>query len=26
MRETLHSNYGQFETDLGKYLSEKYGE
>lgn len=26
MRETLHSDYGQFETDLGKYLSEKYGD
>ena len=25
MRETLHSDYGQFETDLGKYLSDKYG-
>ena len=26
MRETLHSDYGQFESDLGKYLSEKYGD
>jgi hypothetical protein len=26
MRETIHSDYGQFETDLGKYLSEKYGD
>jgi hypothetical protein len=26
MRETIHSDYGQFETDLAKYLSEKYGD
>ena len=26
LRTTLHSDYGQLETDLGKYLSDKYGE
>ncbi len=25
LRETIHSDYGQFETDLGRYLGEKYG-
>jgi tetratricopeptide (TPR) repeat protein len=26
LRATLHSDYGQFESELAKYLSEKYGE
>jgi tetratricopeptide (TPR) repeat protein len=26
LRATLHSDYGQFEADLAKYLSAKYGE
>jgi len=26
LRSTLHSDYGQFETDLAKYLADKYGE
>jgi hypothetical protein len=26
LRATLHSNYGQFELDLGRYLADKYGE
>jgi tetratricopeptide (TPR) repeat protein len=26
MRATIHSDYGQFETDLAKYLTDKYGE
>src|SRR5579863_393868 len=26
MRETIHSDYGQFETDLAKYLADRYGE
>jgi tetratricopeptide (TPR) repeat protein len=26
LRTTLHSDYGQLETDLGKYLSDKYGD
>jgi tetratricopeptide (TPR) repeat protein len=26
LRATLHSDYGQFETDLGRYLSDKYGD
>src|SRR5579863_10351631 len=26
MRAVIHSDYGQFETDLGKYLADKYGE
>jgi tetratricopeptide (TPR) repeat protein len=26
MRATLHSDYGQFETELTKYLTDKYGE
>jgi hypothetical protein len=26
LRATLHSDYGQFEADLAKYLSDKYGE
>ena len=26
LRSTLHSDYGQLETDLAKYLSDKYGE
>jgi len=25
MRATIHSDYGQFESDLGKYLSDRYG-
>jgi tetratricopeptide (TPR) repeat protein len=25
MRATIHSDYGQFETDLAKYLSDRYG-
>jgi len=25
LRATVHSDYGSFETDLGKYLSDKYG-
>src|SRR5271170_4300709 len=26
LRATIHSDYGQFEADLGKYLSDKYGD
>ena len=26
LRATLHSDYGQFETDLGRYLADKYGD
>jgi tetratricopeptide (TPR) repeat protein len=26
LRTVIHSDYGQFEADLGKYLTEKYGE
>ncbi|HEY3971855.1 MAG TPA: hypothetical protein VGM18_02560 [Candidatus Sulfotelmatobacter sp.] len=26
LRATIHSDYGQLETDLAKYLSDKYGE
>jgi tetratricopeptide (TPR) repeat protein len=26
MRASLHSDYGQFESELGKYLSDKYGD
>jgi len=26
LRATIHSDYGQFETDLGKYLADRYGE
>jgi tetratricopeptide (TPR) repeat protein len=26
MRATIHSDYGQLESDLGKYLSDKYGD
>jgi tetratricopeptide (TPR) repeat protein len=26
LRSTIHSDYGQLESDLAKYLSEKYGE
>lgn len=26
MRATLHSDYGQFDTDLARYLADKYGE
>jgi tetratricopeptide (TPR) repeat protein len=26
LRATVHSDYGQFETDLGKFLQKKYGE
>jgi tetratricopeptide (TPR) repeat protein len=25
LRETIHSDYGQLESDLGRYLSDKYG-
>lgn len=25
LRETIHADYGQFETDLGSYLADKYG-
>lgn len=25
LRETIHSDYGQFESDLGRYLADKYG-
>jgi tetratricopeptide (TPR) repeat protein len=25
LRATLHSDYGQFESDLGRYLADKYG-
>jgi len=26
LRATIHSDYGQLESDLAKYLSDKYGE
>jgi Flp pilus assembly protein TadD len=26
LRATIHSDYGQFEADLGKYLADKYGD
>jgi hypothetical protein len=26
LRSTIHSDYGQLETDLAKYLAEKYGD
>jgi len=26
LRATIHSDYGQLETDLGKYLTDKYGD
>ena len=26
LRATIHSDYGQFETDLAKYLADRYGE
>jgi hypothetical protein len=26
LRATIHSDYGQFESDLAKYLADKYGE
>ncbi len=26
LRATIHSDYGQLESDIGKYLSDKYGE
>jgi hypothetical protein len=26
LRATIHSDYGQFESDLGRYLADKYGE
>jgi tetratricopeptide (TPR) repeat protein len=26
LRSTIHSDYGQFESDLAKYLTDKYGE
>lgn len=26
LRATIHSDYGQLETDLGRYLADKYGE
>ena len=26
LRATIHSDYGQLETELGKYLSDKYGD
>ena len=25
LRETIHSDYGQFESDLGRYLADQYG-
>jgi hypothetical protein len=25
LRSTIHSDYGQLETELGKYLTDKYG-
>ena len=25
LRETIHSDYGQLESDLGRYLAERYG-
>ena len=26
LRATIHSDYGQFETDVGRYLADKYGD
>jgi hypothetical protein len=26
LRATIHSDYGQFETDLARYLADKYGQ
>ena len=26
LRATIHSDYGQLESDLGRYLADKYGE
>ena len=26
LRATIHADYGQFETDLGRYLADRYGE
>ena len=26
LRATIHSDYGQLESELGKYLSDKYGD
>ncbi len=26
LRATIHSDYGQLESDLGKYLADKYGQ
>ena len=26
LRATIHSDYGQFESDLARYLADKYGE
>ena len=26
LRSTIHSDYGQFQSDLGRYLAEKYGD
>lgn len=26
LRATIHADYGQFETDLGRYLADKYGD
>ena len=26
LRSTIHSDYGQFESDLGRYLADKYGD
>jgi hypothetical protein len=26
LRSTIHSDYGQFESDLTRYLADKYGE
>jgi hypothetical protein len=26
LRTTIHSDYGQLESDLGKYLADKYGD
>jgi hypothetical protein len=26
LRATIHSDYGQFEQDLGRYLADKYGD
>jgi hypothetical protein len=26
LRATIHADYGQFESDLGRYLADKYGD